>query len=136
MLINSKGEQEELSCFERDEATEAVKSCSINWQNQWYVFGGESNKRQISKLHGHKLERLGSLAFDYEFGGCSVMNNEFIFLCFNYANENDYKRCRRSSGPLETFSEVELSNHEHRATQTSCSDSKSFGFKAESYYKG
>ena len=63
MLINNKGDQAELSCFERDEATEAVKSCSINWQNQWYVFGGESNKRQITKLHGHKLERLGFFFF-------------------------------------------------------------------------
>ena len=33
-------------------------------------------------LRGHRLERLGSLAFDLEYGACSVMNNQSIYLCF------------------------------------------------------
>ena len=124
MVIKSNGEQQELSCFERDGNTEAYKSCSLTWQNRFHVFGGDKRRRQISRLNGYKLARIGDLAFDHYLGACSVMANQFIFLCFNIYNSNDYK-CRRSTGPLETFSEVSLTTHDHRRTQTSCSESKS-----------
>ena len=121
MLLNSEGEQKELACFERDDTTEAYNSCSINWNNQLFIFGGISDKRQISRLTGHKLEKVGTLDFVHYFGACSVMNNRFIYLCFNFADGN---RCRRSTGPLEQFIQVSLSSYAHAATQTSCSDSK------------
>ena len=63
MLINSAGEQKKLTCFERDGDTEAYYSCSITWKNQFHVFGGYSYFRQISRLNGYKLERIGSLDF-------------------------------------------------------------------------
>ena len=122
MVIDSQGEQEELTCFEKDDKTEAYRSCSLTWQNRFHVFGGDNERKQISRLNGHKMERIGDLAFDHYWGACSVMNNQFIFLCFNDAS---YKRCRRSTGPLETFSEVALANNDHRWIQTSCSESKS-----------
>ena len=122
LLINSNGEQEELGCFQPDSNTQAIWACSVEWQNQMYIFGGSVERRQISKLFGHKVERLGSLTFDYRNGGCSAMNNQYIFLCFSHG---DYRRCRRSIGPLNIFSEVALSNHNHQATKTSCTDSKS-----------
>ena len=125
MLLNSEGEQKELDCFERDETTEAVYACSINWNNQLFIFGGANERRQISRLTGHKLERIGSLDFDHKRGACSVMANSFIYLCFNVADSNYWKRCRRSSDPLKQFSEVALSTHRHPSTQTSSSDSKS-----------
>ena len=125
MLINSEGEQKELSCFERDDNTEAYFSCSINWKNQLHVFGGGSERRQISRLNGYRLTRIGNLDFDHQLGACSVMANQFIFLCFNSYNSTDYKRCRRSTGPLDTFSEIALANHTHQDTKTSCSESKS-----------
>ena len=124
MLVTTEGEQDELSCFQRDDNTEAWEFCSVNWKNQLHVFGGVNEKRQISRLNGHKLERIGTMPFDHNYGGCSVMANQFIFLCFNYGNPNDYKRCRRSTGPLETFSEIPLASYDHRRTQTGCSDSK------------
>lgn len=121
MLINIEGEQEELACFERDQNTEAHDACSIKWRNQMHIFGGFGMKRQISKLNGFKLEGIGRLSFGHKSGTCSVMNDQYIYLCFN---SDDNKRCRQSTGPLETFSDVSLSNHDHRLTQTSCSDSK------------
>ena len=125
MLLNTTGEQRELTCFERDDKTQAYYSCSINWNNQFFIFGGRSEaKRQISRLTGHKLERVGSLKFDHIRGSCSVMAKKTIFLCFNSQTSNDYKRCRQSTGPLEQFSEVPLSKYYHRHTRTSCSDSK------------
>ena len=64
MLINSTGQQKESACFERDKNTEAFYSCSIQWKNKLHIFGGLNEKRQISRLTGHKLERVGSLAFE------------------------------------------------------------------------
>ena len=123
MLLNSEGELKELTCFERDDTVEALYSCSINWNNQLFIFGGGSSGRQISRLTGHKLERVGTLSFYQSNGGCSVMNNKFIYLCFNHAY-TDHKRCRRSTGPLEQFSQVALSTHDHSQARTSCSDCK------------
>ena len=124
MLLNSEGEQEELACFEQNDNTEAYESCSINWENQLYIFGGRNERRQISRLNGYKVERIGTLPFDQWIGGCTVMANQFIFLCFNN-NYNDYKRCRRSTGPLETFSEVPLAQYSHSDVPPSSSESKS-----------
>ena len=125
MLINPAGMQQELTCFDQDDTTEAVFSCSVNWQNELFIFGGFNEKRQISRLSGHKLERVGDLSFDHYNGACSVMADKFILLCFDW---NNSQRCRRSTGPLETFSEVMLSAHVHQGIQTSCSDSKYISF--------
>ena len=129
MLINSAGEQKKLTCFERDDNTEAYYSCSINWKNQFHVFGGNNQRRQISRLSGYRLESIGSLTFNHKWGTCSVMANQFIFLCFDNSDSqnesDDIRRCRRSTGPLGNFTEVALSNHHHRRSQISCSDSKS-----------
>ena len=125
MLLNSEGEQKELACFERDDKTEAVGSCSVNWNNQLFIFGGQTKTKQISRLTGHKLQRVGSLDVEHRFQACSVMANSFIYLCFNGANSNDNKRCRRSAGPLNQFSEVALSSYTHMDIRTSSSDSKS-----------
>ena len=125
LLVNSEGEVNELSCFERDDNTEAFMSCSVNWQNQLHVFGGNRERRQISRLNGYRLERIGDLAFDHNFGACSVMADQYIFLCFNTPSSSDHSLCRRSTGPLETFTELPLTNHRHRTTATSCSESKS-----------
>ena len=119
MLVNSVGDQEELTCFEPDSKTEA-NSCSITWENQLFIFGGFFEKRQISRLTGHKLERVGNLTFDHYCGACSVMADQYIFLCFGH----DFEQCMRSTGPLKQFSEVALSIYQHKMIQTSCSDSK------------
>ena len=87
MLINSAGEQEELSCFKRQDATEAWFSCSVSWKNQLFIFGGYEEKTQISRLIGYKLKHVGDLTFNHHSGACSVMDNRYIFLCFNLANQ-------------------------------------------------
>ena len=124
MLLNLGGEQEELTCFERDNTTQAYYSCSINWNNQLIIYGGNTDRRQISRLTGHKLEIIGSLDFDHRLGACSVVANKIIYLCFNYGDPKDFNRCRRSTGPLEQFSNVKLSTYDHSMIQTSSSDSK------------
>ena len=124
MLVNLAGGQKELTCFQPEGATEAEYSCSINWQNELFIFGGWTEKRQISRLSGHKLERLGDLDFDIQGGSCNIMADRLYF-CFTRQNG---KRCRKSTGPLEQFSEVALTTHYHNSIQISCSDSKFFVF--------
>ena len=123
MLINLLGQQEDLTCLKPDDKNHALLSCSVTWQNQFYIFGGKMGEiRQISLLTGYNMERIGSLSFDFRGGTCSAMNNKLLFLCFDSA---DYQRCRRSNGPSENFSEVAKSIDNHRSIQTSCSKSKS-----------
>ena len=125
MLVNSAGEQQELTCFKPDPLTEAYHSCSVIWNNQLFIFGGKNEPRQISQLTGYNLERVGNLTFDHEDGSCSNMANEYVFLCFtNLDYSSDSKLCRRSTGPLEQFSELAASEYDHYASKTSCSDSK------------
>ena len=125
MLITTDGQQEELACFKKDDNTEAYNACSIIWKNQFFVFGGLKEKQQISRLSGYKLKRIGQLDFDHVSGACSVMANQFIFLCFNNAF-HDNKLCWRSTGPLATFEAEPDSFNHHKRTKTSCSDSELF----------
>ena len=130
MLISIDGNQEELACFVPDSTTEAYFSCSINWKNQLCIFGGYTQTRQISRFSKsrssfYKLERLADLPFDHNRGTCSVIGNQFVFLCFD---SNDANQCRRSTGPLEHFSVVTPSTHRHQGARTSYSDSKFFAF--------
>ena len=127
MLINLGGEQKKLDCFEHDFNLHVDGSCSLTWQNQLHIIGGypRITARSISKLNGYKLELIGKLPFDFRRGGCSVMNNEYIYLCFDQdIHIGNQKRCWRSTGPLETFSEIALANHHHHWTKPSCSESK------------
>ena len=107
-----------------NEQSEVYKSCSVQWRNGFYVFGGSSNKRQISKVDGCQLRPIGSLAFDHYTGGCSVMNDA-IYLCFNVVfNSGDYKRCRSATEPTENFTQIPLSTFDHRWARTASSNSK------------
>ena len=85
------------------------------------------------ELNGYRLEKIGTLPFEHFRGACSVMANQFIYLCFNFASyyvdPTDWKRCRWATGPLETFTEITLSNYDHIHTPISSSESK---FSSES----
>ena len=124
MLVNSEGEQKQLSCFERDDNTEAYMHCSLTWKNQLHIFGGNTDWRQISRLNGYRLERIGTLSFDHFLGACSVMADQ-LYLCFSSYDPRDFTRCRRSTGPLETFTEIAPANQKHRSIKTGTSESKS-----------
>ena len=66
MLIHGYFDQEELNCFEKVGKTQARGSCSIIWQGQFYIFGGNVETEQISLLTGYKLKRVGNLGFDHK----------------------------------------------------------------------
>ena len=124
LLIDANDRQDEVTCFSRDENAEVYRSCDLTWHNNFYVFGGYSNVRQISQVIGKKLTVIGSLGFDFYHGACDVMGIDKIWLCFGY-DANDYKRCRVGLNPLETFTQVQQTTFEHRGAKVAASDCKS-----------
>ena len=95
--------------------TEVSFSCSVTWRGQFFVFGGEANRRQISILNDCQLERIGSLSFDHYYGGCGNVDDEEIYLCFNI-DSADNKKCRYGVDPLGEFIEIEESFYPHLET--------------------
>ena len=107
--------------FEFDVDTEVYLSCSLQWQNHYYVFGGKSEKRQVSMVNGNRLERKATLDFDFERGGCTVLNQITIVLCFSW---NEYDVCRQSNNPLGSFTKLPNSNYDHWRTRIASFDGK------------
>ena len=139
VLVNSLGEEEELSCFKtdsdtlkKDSDTEAsYQSCPVSWQNKMLIFGGSKEKRQISRIDDFHLTRIGTLAFDHWFGGCTIMNDELIFLCFD---KNGAKICHFATDPLgftptvSSFTPTVSSFYKHEEAPVSASGSKLLTF--------
>ena len=126
LIFTFAGDYKQISCFQRDEKSETKDACQVNWQNKVHLFGGSSyyTGRQISRLDGLKLERIGSLTFQHGVGGCSILKDQ-IFLCFNMFDSRDMNRCRRATGPLASFTEVKLSYKLHPGMPISASESES-----------
>ena len=104
--------------------TSVYESCSITWKNEFFVFGGNnSDKKQISKMVGCKLTRIGSLDFDHFAGTCSNMNNRLLYVCFDYGNA---KKCRLAADPLDSFIGVQNSTFEHKYARIAISEKSKF----------
>ena len=124
IITNAEGKVEYADkdfSFSFGEGTQAHYSCSITWRNQFFVFGGTADRKQISILNGCQLERIGSLAFDQYYGGCANVGDEAIYLCFNQ-EPADNKKCRFGVDPLGDFREVEESFYPHRETKIGASN--------------
>ena len=96
--------------FEFETDTQVYYSCSINWQGDLYLFGGQTEKRQVSRVEGCQLTRVATLPFDLHAGACTNVNNEELFLCFDRNND---KKCWKSLNPEGPFSSISdsLKNH-------------------------
>ena len=117
--------------FEFGENTFVYQSCSLTYKNEFFVFGGSDSSRnpnQISKLSGCRLERIGTLGFNHEFGTCTSVADTRIYLCFNIG-PFDVDKCRYAENPLDTFSEAPPSSFPHKEISIAASDSKLAFFK-------
>ena len=103
--------------------TEVYKSCSLLWHNHYYVFGGKTEKRQVSMVRGNRLERKATLDYDFEEGACTVINQQIIVLCFDQVEGNV---CRKSNNPQKFGSFVKLpkSLFDHTETRIASIDGK------------
>ena len=97
--------------------TEVYHSCSLVFNDILYVFGGTKQRRQISRVNGCGLVRVGTLNFDLDLGACTVSQNK-ILLCFdNSVSKGDQGRvCRKASTPTGLFSTIPESNYHHVRT--------------------
>ena len=71
VVTDASGREHKGFRFNWADDTEVVQSCSISWEGEMYVFGGQHQKRQISKLSGCGLISVGQLSFNFQFGACA-----------------------------------------------------------------
>ena len=125
VITDANGREDYNFLFRFAENTSAYGSCSLMFKNELYVFGSENGDfyRQISKLVGCQLRRVGNLDFDHNRGACTNFNDEKVFLCFN-DQSTDWKKCRFAEGPNEVYTETASSVYEHEYGNIAASKSK------------
>ena len=99
-----------------------LDSCGVKFQNDFYVFGGFTKNRQISKVDGCSLKRVGDLNFDFYHSGCTATESG-VYLCFSYFG---LKQCWFSGHILAAFDQLQDSNFEHLYTRISSSEGSAF----------
>lgn len=125
MVIGFNGDYREAS-FEYGPGTSIYYSCAVEYQNDFFIFGGLNNNYQMSKINGCKLETHVNLPFKFTRGSCGQYNlsNEEseILLCFGYYNPTG---CKRFDG--NTFKDLEIeSRYGHIDSYFSTFDGKPF----------
>ena len=114
VITNSNGRSDKNFFFMFDEGTEVLAACSLTWRGEHYVFGGELNKNQISRISDCQLKSVGQIQFPLWHGSCTNVADQFIYLCFS-DTAGDGQRCRKSSNPTGQYQEVRSSVYEHRS---------------------
>ena len=116
--MNLRGGYKELDSldFVYGSETTFIQSCMIQWRNQDYIFGGVDEAFQVSMINGNRLERKASLNFGFSFGGCVVLNEETIIMCFG---DSPHYNCQMLSHPLDSSYNTTKSNYEHAFTRIS-----------------
>ena len=121
IITNADGREDTNFDFVFGQGTEVRYSCSMTWNNEFYIFGGYSNTRQISKLIGCQLTRIGELEFDHQYGACSNVADAKLYLCFNYKS-SDSRICRVATSPMGVFQVIIQSLYEHGRTRIAASE--------------
>ena len=134
-FIGSDLKQTAVGCVAPNAMFVHENSCFLTWQNTMWIFGGmflEQHGNQliayyalISRLNNFQIEDIGYLPFRFKNGGCSIMNDEYIYLCFDNRYDSG-NVCRRATDPKGFKLDIKITNsmYRHRWTQTSASDSK------------
>ena len=121
VITNAVGKDDRSINFQFGENTEVMRSCSITWRNEYFIFGGSNLSTQISKVVGCQLKNIGKLTFEHMFGGCATVGDNAIYLCFG---ENPYKMCRILKSPTGQVDEVIESMYDHSITRIAASTGK------------
>ena len=104
VLTDATGRVDRDLAFTFAKNTSVSYSCSVTFKNQHYVYGGDpydGYERQISRIDGCRLRRIGDLPFDHHFGACTAVNDNRIYLCFQDGSDSsgDKKKCRYTTNP-------------------------------------
>ena len=93
LLLHTEGGAEQVD-FSYHYMTEVWKSCSVRFQGEVYVFGGQTKGTQVSKVSGCGLERIGTLDKNFFYGDCTTIGDQYILLCFDYSDTDDCRIAR------------------------------------------
>ena len=120
VLLDADGRFDTDFDFTFGQKTIAHMSCSSLFKGEFFVFGGSTHKRQISKLVGNSLMNIGRLDFDFSMGSCASSADTRLYLCFHRSEKS---LCRYTSDPLQSFTEVTLSRYPHYEARIAASRS-------------
>ena len=120
VLLDADGRFDTDFDFTFGQNTIAHMSCSSMFQGQFYVFGGSTHKRQISKLIGNSLLNIGRLPFDFSMGTCANSGDTRLYLCFHRSEKS---LCRYTNDPLQPFTDVDRSTYPHYEARIAASKS-------------
>jgi len=87
LLVDFEGNTNESFQFRFGTNTEVYGSCPVVFQGENFIFGGATNKRQVSKISDCWLNRQSDLPFDFNFGSCGTYNNR-VHLCFTLTEKD------------------------------------------------
>ena len=104
--------------------TEVEEACSLLFNDEMYVFGGLYEMRQISKVTGCGLKRIGNLDFYFHAGTCTLMQSSTLLLCFDYYRYGG-KVCRVADRPTASFKKIRESNYHHYSAKIASNGGKS-----------
>ena len=124
VLTDSSGKIKKDIDFALGSMDEVFRSCTLTWKGEHFIIGGEHRIRRISKIVECGLKKIGDLQFSHASFACTNIANNYIYLCFNEFAVNDWRRCRKSTGPLAQFAEINLSLYPHSRTFIASSTSK------------
>ena len=120
VITNGAGIVETDFNFVLDDETEVYSACSLTFQNEHYVFGGQRPKqRQISKVTSCALKCIGTLAFNHFYADGVSVADQLIYLCFDY---DDSMQCRVGSSPTGPFDKISESLYHHGMTRIATND--------------
>ena len=83
---------------------------------------GPNLQRQISKVINKTLKRIGTLPFDFRYGGCTSTKSEII-LCFHSVG-GKYKTCYKTTNATSQFKETAKSIYDHKQIKLASSECK------------
>ena len=126
LVINSDGLVDDNIDFEYSEDTQVQGSCSLTFRGDFYVFGGMTKSKQISKLVDCSLERVGEMKSWLLNGACASVADQKIYLCFSIASnevlQEDWQVCRVGTDPLGPFEKITDSHFTHDMTRIAASE--------------
>ena len=122
VLVDMYGEFTKLA-FSFPTDTEIFYSCSLLFNDKMYVLGGETKRRQISRVTDCGLRRIGNLDFDFNQGACSLMQSSTLILCFAWSTKEG-KVCRVADSPTASFKKIRESNYHHYAIKIASNGGK------------
>ena len=83
LLMDSNGDFTSID-FKMESLTEVSHSCSASINGEFYIFGGTTRQRQVSKIMGCSLKRVGDLPYELRYPACGTFRfpEERNMICF------------------------------------------------------